>query len=319
MSNYLSNEGVLLLGAGPMAVEYAKVLKALGLKFHVIGRGLQSAATFTEQTDHPVFLEGLEHWVENQKFLPKVAIVAVSMEQLAPVTISLLKIGIRKILVEKPAGLNSLEIRNVAICAQQNEAHVYVAYNRRFYSSTLQALEIIKADGGLTSFNFEFTEWIHAIAELDKPIEVKKALLLGNSSHVIDLAFFLGGEPIEISCYTTGGLDWHPNATIYAGAGRVQNGALFSYQANWEAPGRWGVEILTRKHRLIFRPLEELHCQDMRSIIIRKIDLEDELDHKFKPGLYRQLEAFLLGKNDENLLDIQNHVSFVKFYDLIDK
>ena len=42
-------------------------------------------------------------------------------------------------------------------------------------------------------------------------------------------------------------------AALVAGAGVTENGALFSYHANWEAPGRWSVEIMTKKRRL-------MHC-----------------------------------------------------------
>ena len=65
--------------------------------------------------------------------------------------------------------------------------------------------------------------------------------------HVVDLAFYLCGKPDEISCYTTGGLNWHSAASVFAGAGITKKNVLFSYNANWGAPGRWGVEIMTKK------------------------------------------------------------------------
>ena len=47
----------------------------------------------------------------------------------------------------------------------------------------------------------------------------------------------------------------------FSGAGISISGALFSYQANWQSAGRWSVEILTKKNRLILCPLEELKVQ----------------------------------------------------------
>jgi hypothetical protein len=41
---------VLLIGTGPMGVEYAKVLQALNIEFVVVGRGIHSAAQFAAET-----------------------------------------------------------------------------------------------------------------------------------------------------------------------------------------------------------------------------------------------------------------------------
>lgn len=49
--------------------------------------------------------------------------------------------------------------------------------------------KIIAEDGGITSFNFEFTEWAHVIEKLDYPREVFENWFFVNSTHVVDLAF----------------------------------------------------------------------------------------------------------------------------------
>ena len=54
----------------------------------------------------------------------------------------------------------------------ETKAKVYIAYNRRFFSSVMEESKIIKADGGITSLHFEFTEWADRIKELSKPKEV---------------------------------------------------------------------------------------------------------------------------------------------------
>ena len=138
---------------------------------------------------------------------------------------------------------------------------------------------------------------------------------MANSSHVIDLAFYLGGQPTELSSYTAGKLPWHPNAAIYAGAGKTENNALFSYQANWQAPGRWALEFLTSKHRLIFRPMEQLQIQQLGSVAIEPVEIDDSLDHDFKPGLYRQVQAFL--GCQQGLPTIQEQQKMLPFYQKI--
>ena len=50
---------------------------------------------------------------------------------------------------------------------------------------------------------------------------------------------------------------------------------------------------MTRKNRLILRPMEQLQITPHGSIKVEQVHLEDKLDRDFKPGLYRQTEAFL--------------------------
>jgi Predicted dehydrogenases and related proteins len=286
---------VWLIGAGIMARDYAKVLLALGADTAVIGRGEASALRFREETGLPVFKGGLSDFLEQNPPLPDAAIVSVGVEGLAGTTMELLRYGVRTILVEKPAALVTSEMRELHAETVRTGANVFVAYNRRFYASTLRALEMIEEDGGLQSCNFEFTEWGHEIEGLVKAAGVKDNWFISNSTHVVDLAYHLGGNPVSLNAYTVGGLSWHPAASIFAGAGVTDRGVVFSYQANWGAPGRWGVEALTGKRRLIFRPMESLQVMHKGTVRIEPVEIDDSLDKAFKPGLYQQVNRFLAG------------------------
>lgn len=312
MSDNIDNH-VWVIGAGPMTIDYVKVLDALGISYQVIGRGIDSAKDCEKKTGAKVVTGGLERHVCNCKDLPSSVIVAVGVEQLANVTKTLLKKGVKRILVEKPGGLNAYEIMSVAEETKRKSAEVYVAYNRRFYASTLKAQEMIHEDGGVRSYHFEFTEWSHEIVKIKKALGVKENWLLANSSHVIDLAFFLGGKPKEISCYVSGALDWHLSGSIFTGAGISEKDALFSYQADWGAPGRWSVEVLTKKHRLIFKPLEKLRVQKIGEIAITEVAIDDDLDRSFRPGLFRQVKAFTEG-NLSNLIRMEDQLENLKYY-----
>ena len=93
----------------------------------------------------------------------------------------------------------------------------------------------------------------------------------------------------------------------------TDKGVLFSYFADWEAPGRWGVEVLTRKNRLILRPMEQLQVTPLRSVKVESVSLEDKLDQDFKPGLYRQTEAFLR-QNTTNFCTLEEQVKHTELY-----
>jgi len=176
-------------------------------------------------------------------------------------------------------------------------------------------LDLIKKDGGVTSFNFDFTERSYAVEKLSQSDKIKREWFIQNSSHVIDMAFYMGGWPKKISTYKKGGLSWHPSGSVYSGAGVSETEALFSYHADWDSAGRWSIEIITPKTKLIFRPLEKLRIQKYGSMATEDYPLKDGLDINFKPGLYKQVEAFF--KNQGELLTIQEQVKHLGTYSKI--
>ena len=283
---------ILLVGAGPMAVQYAKVLQGMEKPFVVVGRSQQSADAFNTQ----VGVQPLTGGVEN--FFPSVqpithAIVAVSVEQLEYSSTYLLNKGVKHLLVEKPGAMTLEAIERIQVLAQSLGASIYIAYNRRFLSSVIKARELIEEDGGVTSFNFEITEWSDTIQKIPKAEGVKENWFFANTSHVTDLAFYLGGKPRQMATFTAGDLPWHSRAARFAGAGETTDGALFSYSGDWEAPGRWAVEILTRSRRFIFKPLEKLQAQRINTVTVETVEVDSRLDVDYKPGLYLQVEHFL--------------------------
>ncbi len=297
---------IWIIGAGGIAIEYTKVLQALNKDFVTIGRGHDKAVAYYEATGVKAVEGGLDDYIETKPSIPEYAIVAVNVEYLSSTTISLMKCGIKNIFCEKPGFNEPSELDEVVKVAQETGTKVYYAYNRRFFASVLKAEEIIKEDGGIISMNFEFTEWGHIIEKTDNTDSVKKNWLTANSSHVIDLAFFEGGEPVQMSSFATGELSWH-KPSRFVGAGITENNVLFNYQANWEAPGRWAVELLTSKHRIYLKPMEQLQLQDKGSVKIYPVEIDDTLDKSFKPGFYLETKAFLEG-HCERLCSIEQQI-----------
>lgn len=306
-------KNIWLVGTGNIAIEYAKVLKDMNVDYIAIGRGESNVKKFISATNHNAIEGGIENYLNCSPEIPSHAIVTVNVESLAATASIIIQYGIRNILLEKPGVCNPNEIFELTRIAQENNANVLLAYNRRFYASTLKAQEIIKEDGGVTSFVFEFTEWSHKIAPLFDGNERFKYWFLSNSSHVVDLAFYLGGNPDQICSFHSGSIDWHSNGAVFSGAGKSKTGALFSYHANWNAPGRWFVEICTNKHRLYLKPLETLQIQDIGSVILNPVEINDELDKKFKPGFYIQVKNFL-NNNFSHFCTIDDQAQMIENY-----
>lgn len=311
MSDYVEKK-VWLLGAGNMAVEYVKVLSAMGIHPVVIGRGEESARNFESKTGVPVVTGGLEAFLPTNPEVPDAVINAVNVVDLANATASLLQYCQPKVLLEKPGALNSNELELLSGCT--GTENVYIAYNRRFFASTQAVWKMLEEDGGPVSCTFEFTEWGHRIETvLDKknPKEMEH-WLIANSSHVIDLAFYLSGFPKELSATVSGSLDWHPAGAAFCGSGVTDKGATFSYHANWEAPGRWWVEVMSSKRRFRMCPMETVQVQNKGEVGWHNVEIDLTHEHEFKPGLYDMVETFLIDGSKQGLCafaELEKHFS----------
>lgn len=306
------NEPVLLVGAGYMGIEFAKVFKALGREFVTVGRSEKSAKEFEKEIGEKVFIGGLDKYIAENEQIPNSAVVAISEEQIGTATIKLLKAGVKEILAEKPGGANFNEIIKVARIAKQYNAKVYIGYNRRFYASSEEAKRLISKDGGVLSLYFDFTEAVHKIVPLKRAPGVKENWFLHNSTHVIDMAFYLAGLPKKFTAQVSESLPWHPTGAIFTGSGILKNGALFSYHANWKSAGRWTIEIMTRKRKLIFKPLEKLQIQETGTFEVKDYSIDDRLDQNFKPGIYNELKSFLSDK--DKLCTIEEQTGNLQYY-----
>jgi predicted dehydrogenase len=308
---------ILLVGAGPMAIAYAKVLQALEAEVTVVGRGVKSAEVFYEQTNIQPLQGGLKQVMDQlKKSTFSHAIIAVGVEELASATNMMLELNIPKVLVEKPAALNFEELARLNENVKAASGEVYIAYNRRFYGSVQRLMKLIEEDGGATSVQFEFTEWAHRIEPFQKAPGVKENWFLANSTHVVDLAFYLAGKPTEMCSYTAGSLSWHP-VSIFSGAGVTDRNVVFSYSANWESAGRWQVALSTRSGTYHLSPLEELSFQKKGTLTREPVALDNEVDVTYKPGLYNLVDSFLSGEKHNTICTMEEHMQNAGFYQKI--
>ena len=160
-----------LVGSGSIALEYAKVLNELKVKYFVIGRGKQSAQRFNSITKTDVFVGGLSKFLSTKPQIPNKVINCVSIEQLKSTSLELLKYGVKNILLEKPGGCSIQEINELNKNSKKRRADIRIAFNRRYFASTQKLKKLIKRDGGVLSFNFDFTERTDLIEKEKKAIE----------------------------------------------------------------------------------------------------------------------------------------------------
>jgi len=314
----LSNK-ILLVGVGDMSQKYAAVLNHLNADFTPVGRGEVSAKLFSDSTGTTAVLGGLEQFIFSFKgTVASHAIVCLPVDKLHKETLRLIKFGVKNILVEKPAGLSYAQINDIANHASQFGCNIFIAYNRRFFSSVIELQKRIEQEGGLLSFSFDFTEWSDSINATSHNREVKENWVLANSTHVIDLAFFLGGKPTEYSSHTSGGLHWHSRSSIFCGSGITEKGVIFNYHSNWGSPGRWGLEFCTSQSRYTLKPMEKLQRVCHNSVKIENLEMSSaKFDNDFKPGLLLQTKAFLECHSSSNLCSLESHRRIFPVYEKI--
>lgn len=292
----MSKAKVLIVGAGKIAEHYLRILIDLSCDIIVVGRGKERINEL--KVKYPgikTFSGGLDQWLGSNT-PPGYAIIATPIAQLYSLTASLINAGCPNVLVEKPLTFNPKEAEYIQRIATERGSRVDIAFNRRNYCSVIKAKELIAADGGVSSFHFDFSEAIHRVNLEKFTTEELKLWGIANSSHVIDTAFYLGGKPKWMDSKHYGNaVDWHPAGSIFTGMGESINGSPFTYHANWGSPGRWNIEIMTPERRLLFSPMERLHQQLKGSFKIELVDLDYSLDIDYKPGFHQQVLTWING------------------------
>lgn len=296
MENFILSKNLLLVGTGYMGQEYGKVLKKMLFSSNnltVVGRGSHNSKKFNQLFGYKVIEGGLSNYSET----PDHAIISVDHRNLFDVSSEIILRGCKSLLVEKPGGMNLLELNTLNELAKKNNANIYIGFNRRFFSSVQHAKKLIESDGGLISTHFDFTEMETRVIGDNTHNHCKDVLNhwgIFNSFHVIDLFIHFAGAPSKYNYYRNGKLNWHPNASNFAGSGVTEKNVLFSYLATWSGAGRWGLELTTRNRKIIMCPLEKLIYQSTGNFELTEyvIDIEpNEIDTK--PGLFKQVQEFL--------------------------
>jgi predicted dehydrogenase len=308
---------ILLLGVGYMGKEYYKVLRDMPYPVTVVGNSNLGIEQFSAETDGVAYMGGVKG---NREFINNAgithAIIATPVHTLKEVTLDCLQLGIKNILIEKPAGKTPDEVTELAKLEIEYGANIFVACNRRFFASVNTLLGMLDEQREtISSVRFEFTEWISQIYKMHKEDKVHNNIFFTNSIHVIDLAFFFAGMPKEISAFTAEQNYWTDDKLRYAGAGITKNNVLFSYLADWKSPGRWAVEVITNDTRYYLQPMETLQIQKKDSVKVDLVEIEDALDRRYKPGLYAMVDTFLHGGEKKNrLLTLKEHNDMMWVY-----
>ena len=190
-------------------------------------------------------------------------------------------------LIEKPAGYNVNDAEDLAGYATQFNRSAFVALNRRHFSSMQTLLKDLEALTGPRLIQVHDQEDQVAALHDGQPRLVVENWMYANSLHVIDLFSILGrGDVVAVEPI----IRWNPQEPRFVAAKIVfDSGDIGLYQAVWNGPGPWAVNVTTREKRWELRPLEQACFQQHGSRRLEPVPVH-EWDSRFKPGLRMQAQ-----------------------------
>ncbi len=285
----MSNIRLGIIGAGRMAREHLNVLRAINsVRVVAISSRTKSKAEALAQEFQ------IDHVYDDAHALVKESqleglLVLVTDDQMYDVVSQLIPYRI-PLFIEKPPGLTPELTLKLSGLTRQYALPTMVGYNRRYYSIFQKGIAKILEFGSLLGISIEGHErmWrIHEAGTFNPKIVA--SWLYANSTHTIDLLRFFGGEVKELKVFGYKIRD--PLGDQFAAVMKMDSGALAQYQAFWYSPGGWRVVLYGDGVTVEFKPLEKGQWTD-KNFKIHEI-LPDPEDVQFKPGFYRQMQAFI--------------------------
>lgn len=285
---------IALVGAGYMAREHARAFAAVeGVSIvGVHSRTRSRAAEVAQHFGARVFDDIASMYGETRA---DGVVVAVS-------EMSMLSVG-RQVfqhpwacLLEKPVGIDLAEARAIQSAADSGRARAFVAFNRRSYSSTRQALAELSAEQGPRLISVLDQQDMASALASGAPERVVENYMYANSIHLVDYFTLFGrGRVVSVQCP----IPWTPGSPrTVVSVVCFDSGDVGIYQATWDGPGPWAVAVTSAQTRVELRPLENLSIQRRGERHAVRVE-PDPVDVMFKPGLHRQAEQFLLAARGE--------------------
>lgn len=280
---------VALVGAGYMATEHAKAFSGLpGVSLAgVYSRTRLRAEQLATAYPGMVVCDSVEELYERTRAdLVVVTVREMSMNAVARECFAFPW----AVLLEKPAGYDLGDASAILDAAMQMKSRVYVALNRRAYSSTRQAIARL-ADNSGQRFIKVIDQQDQGVARdvVKEPPEVVRNYMYANSIHLIDYLHVFGRG------YVTGVvpvIPWIPEKPgMVVAKIEFSSGDVGLYEGVWDGPGPWAVSVVSPQERLEMRPLEQVTVQLRGERKVTPLEIDPD-DTAFKPGLrYQALQA----------------------------
>jgi predicted dehydrogenase len=267
-----------LVGAGPIAIEYTKILKKFNKQVNlscVITRSKKNYLNIKKIFPKIKKVDRIEELY--RKYKPKIVIVATNELVILNIYKKILKFN-WVVLFEKPLGLNYFEAKKI-ISKIPNRIikKTFIAYNRRNYESVLKLKKIVQNKKKPISLIVNDQQSPEGLKLLGYHKKIIKNLHYVNSIHLIDLILYIcRGKIISLK-------------RIFKNKNFVFCKIIFSsgdyvfYFSKWDISGRMSISMNLEKKNILVKPIEKINGKDYVKIS----------NKKFKPGFYNQVNNLI--------------------------
>lgn len=300
----MSKIKVAFVGTGYMANEYAKVLsKSFPYKNIIVGAINRSNPR-------------IDDFIINYNVKKKFSNIDQMMREVSPdiVFVTVNELSAIKVIeklskypcvcmIEKPAGVDYEESKKILLLKKNKKFFSFVGLNRRFYSSVINAKEVLKKDSSKRIIKICDQENIILAKKMGQPKKVLNNWMYANSIHLIDLAHFFGRG--DITNIKTNNKKNFLQEGYLSSKLSFSSGDVVEYFCIWNRPAPWSLQISTNKYFLELKPIEEFSYlkNPSRKWINVKKSIKDKI---YKPGIYLQtLNVFkFLTEKKSNIKDL---------------
>ena len=308
-NNLDTKKYIWLVGGGKISIEYLKVLMNFNYNIIVITRRKKKVLIqkkFIKKIS--IVYGGLSNFLKSKPPKPDKVIIAVNTRYLYNISKILIDYGIKSMLVEKPAALKLLELKKLKKLIIKKKVKYVIAYNRRFYGS-INYLKKLILKNEVRGVFFDLTEWVHKIKLSDySKLELKKWFLC-NTTHIIDLVFYLFGQSKKVNYFNKDSIQWH-KPILFGGNGITKKNIPYVYRGDWLSHGRWEIKVFFKGFVAKLKPLESLKIEyiSKKNIKIEKFKYES----KYKAGFYNMCNSFIKN-NFQEFCSINQQINNFKF------
>ena len=307
---------IVVVGAGYMVNEHLKVLsKFKNVELSgIFSRTKKKALALKKKYKIKTVFDSLDQMQKTTK--ADGVLVAISPDNLKKVSKAIFSYP-WKCLVEKPIGINYKETLKIYNQSKKSRKKIFVAFNRRYYSSTKNLLKRLSKSPN--------EKRIVVIEDQQNIINLKKRFnkkildnfMYVNSVHLIDyLTFLCRGKVIKIQKFSK----WKKNSKIKVSCKiTFSSGDIAYYYALWNLPGPWSIRVFGSNNSYQLKPLEKFLISKNNSIKFFEYIDKDKDDVKFKPGLKKMNSEFIktiLNKRN-NLPNLGDALKTAKLINLI--
>lgn len=278
---------IAVVGAGSMAREH---IRAFGSLSGITVEGVHSRTrSRAEDLSREYGISVVADQVDELAERTKAGLVVIAVPELEANRVA--KACFRHdwaVLMEKPAGYDLGDAEDIA-AAQGGEKSVMVAFNRRFYSSTLAVKGDIDSRPDEARFiHVQDQQSFVEARQHNHPEKVVERFMYANSIHNIDFLMNFGrGEVTNITPL----MPWKGEDTeVVLVHVEFDSGDSGLYEGIWKGPGPWACSVSTPSKRWTMQPMETAQFQNAGERGQQQIEISKD-DADFKPGFRLQAEA----------------------------